>query len=373
MTKRRKILLVLLGLLFAVGLLAYFRGLRYPPVQWDPSPRPQHARSTSGYTVEAVGAYFRGDMDGVFTFRAFRPDVQLQLWSHSDTEAEIVIENLHPKATWSGDGQRTEVQGVQQTFTFDLRTAQSQSLEIEFPQKEVYRFVAFGDAGGGPELKHCLDRSAELRADFILHLGDIAYQETPTRNDFKDGSLAFRDSPVPVYITCGNHDFHGGFRNRHLFFSKHFGPLNSHFRIGGVDFLNLDTAADVVPPWGGYRGRLLKNYTKERELQDPLHPMVVFTHRPLNDPRVLFGERKKPHALNRTYEANWLRKKLLKLQCDVLLAGHIHHSFDFDDSGLRTIIAGEGLGENGPGAKILVGEFQTGRAPTFSWELLQLP
>lgn len=369
MSRRRLLLLVLL-LLGAGVVLSLAQGLRYPPLQFDPPPWPQEAVSPAGWRAEGLGAYLRREAEADRpVFRAFVPEPAVVLKGTRGGEVRLRMENLHPEAVLENAGDVTEtVDGLQREVVLDLPFGAVRTLRWRFPARDRYRFVAFGDAGGAGELEFCLRRAAELGADFVLHLGDLAYRH----DDFPNAARRFLASPLPVYVAVGNHDFHGGHRYRFRFFQEHFGPLNSWFELGGVFFLNLDTAGDTIPPWGGGRGRLLREVRRVREAR-PEPPLVAFTHRPLNDPRVLQGLRDHPHALNRRTEADWLRRTLLDLGAVALLAGHIHESHDFDDGGLRTIISGEGLGQRGDAARILVGEYAPGEPPEFHWEPLQMP
>ena len=367
---RRWIVLGILGLLVVAVSMSLSRGLRYPPLQWDPEPVATTLYDAAGWRVHAEGGYARGTAK-LPTVRASAPNVALRFEAVRDTELELRVENVHPEATLAGgtEGVDEVRRGLQRTLRFAMALGSVRELRYTFPQRATYRFAAIGDGGGTGELRWCFERAAALEADFLLHLGDIAYRDI----DFEAAVDAFRESPIPVYAAVGNHDFHGGFRYRFRFFQEHFGPLNSRFSLGGVDFLNLDTAADLVPKSRGSRGRLLGRIADERKERGAERPLVVFTHRPFADPR----KRKAgdPHALNRTGEANWLRKELLDLGATALLAGHIHASRRFVDEGLLTYISGDGLGRREERARILLGEYALG-APdgvSFRWAKLQMP
>ncbi len=373
MSRRAKFLAGLL--LCGFGLLGalLLHGLRYPPLQMDPPPLPRTYRSEA-FEASAEGAFLRSasTSEDLPRFRAFVPEPVLHFRAPDGGTVRFTIENLHPEARLDDAQARVERQGLLATVALELRAGEDREQRWRFPSREHYRFVAFGDAGGSTELSWCLSRARELKADFILHLGDIAYDDA----DFASAARQFAAAPVPIYAVPGNHDFHGGHRYRYRFFQEHFGPLNSFFRLAGTDFLGLDTAADLVPADRGQRGALLRRVQDWRARSDAAgrpRPLVVYTHRPLADPRVVSGSRAKPHALNRRAEADWLRARLLAMDAQVLLAGHIHHTFDFDDRGLRTIISGAGLGADGPDARILVGDFTPGSAPEFHWEALRMP
>lgn len=365
-----KLALALAGLGLA-GLAAYalHRGLRYPPLQFDPKPLPEVGFSALGWRVQAEGAYFRDQAAGLLAFRACAPEPAFTFQGTRGGPARLIVENVHPEAELelpaglAPAAVRTEARGLERHLEFELPFGAVYTLRYRFPERARYRFAAFGDAGGGRELDWCFARAGALGADFILHLGDIGYRET----DMADAVDAFRAAPVPVYAAVGNHDFHGGERYRYRAFQREFGPLNSAFTLGGVAFLNLDTAADLLPPSRGQRGRLLRGFAPPEGT-----PVVAFTHRPLEDPRLLEGKRDKAHALNRAREKEYLYERLRGCGA-VLLAGHIHASFDFVHQGLRTIIAGDGLGQRRERAQILIGEFAPAAAPEFRWEPLAMP
>jgi len=367
---RRRLLLLLLLLLGAGAALSLAQGLRYPPLQFDPPPWPREASDPAGWRAEARGAYLRREAEeDVPVFRAFVPEPVLVLEGSRGGPVHVVLENVHPEAVLEQGEDVDETRaGLRREVVLHLPVGAVRELRWRFPERERYRFVAVGDTGGAGELEFCFQRATELGADFLVHLGDLAYRH----DDFEHAARIFREAPIPVYVAVGNHDFHGGHRFRFRFFQEYFGPLNSWFELGGVLFLNLDTAGDTLPAWGGGRGRLLREFRTVRA-ERPEAPLVAFTHRALNDPRVRAGLRDRPHALNRRLEADWLRRTLLELDAVVLLAGHIHESHDFDDGGLRTFISGEGLGQRGDVARILVGEYGPGRAPEFRWEPLEMP
>jgi hypothetical protein len=132
------------------------------------------------------------------------------------------------------------------------------------------------------------------------------------------------------------------------------------FDLGGVRFLNLDTAADTWPADSGERGALVDSllavgFPAEKEL-------IVFTHRPLSDPRPSAAE--DGHGIGNGNEVDWLLQIYQSLGVDALLHGHIHETHVDDVNGMPAYIVGNGLNlaEPGPatGAGILIGEWQTG-------------
>ena len=150
------------------------------------------------------------------------------------------------------------------------------------------------------------------------------------------------------------------------------GPSNSVFTLGGVEFVNLDTAADFVPAARGRRARIierLETVGPGRALGD----RVAFTHKPLTDP-----DTKRDHAVDRAVEADWLRDNLLSRGTKHLLAGQIHIKEEFDDQGLYTYISGQGLAHadlivDKPYAQILLGDVEPGEPVRYRWEPLNMP
>ena len=371
--KRRwaRVLGIFLLLLLANGL---WQGLRYPPLQYDPTPHPQStefSNQSGNLKVNANQAFLRKDTGKHFVYRAFGPEPDFLFVAESTGwTGEVVIENIHPQSDLQlANGVTASRVGLELRLKFTLGANQNCAVAVKMPKSITTKFAVIGDGGGRGEMAWCFKRAADLGAQFILHLGDIAYIDA----DFDSGAKIWNQSPIPIYTAVGNHDFHGGHRYRFKFFMKHFAPLNSAFNLNGLWFLSLDTAADTVPAWGGERGDLLEWF--EELPKEQREQVIVYTHKPLLDPRVMLGQRKEKgaHALNRSGEANWLRAKAKELGVNAWLCGHIHHSFDFSDQGLHTIIAGEGLGANGDSARILLGEFRAQQSPDFSWAQLNMP
>lgn len=370
--------LTVLGLVFTVALgLAAARGIRFPPPRWDPAPRPVEAE-TPRVHVHADGAYLVRQEPTHLVFRAYVPEPALLLESADDATTLIELQNVHPEARAEAVGGRAPVirrEGVVRHLEIRSAAGDAARVQFRFPERAQYRFAAIGDAGGEFELAHSLERGAELGADFFVHLGDVDY----TRDAFEEASAILAAAPLPVYAAIGNHDLAGPWTDMGAVFTELFGPRNSVFSLGGVTFLNLDTANDTIPPMRGARGTLLRRVSREREEQGArAEPLIVFTHRPLTDPRTGDPDYEGSHAVNRTWESTWLSETLHELGAQALLAGHIHESHDFSDDGLPTWVAGEGLGQadvlaGDAVARILIGDYALGGPVRLHWELLQFP
>lgn len=357
-------LLLALGLAAGgfLGLGLFVFGLRLPPLQWEPSTRPTEMEAPDGtFFVEGQGVTYVRSENGALVFRASTPSPTLIVSAKVATTARVVLQNVHPD-TLPGSVAPMRVDGLTRTYEFEIEPGVGVLIQPRFDkERSTFRFAAIGDTGGGEALTWALQRAHDLGADFLLHLGDIEYQE----GGMERAAIALNAANIPTYACIGNHDFHNGLDLVHKRFTKLIGPRNSMFDFGGVRFLNLDTAADTWPASGGDRGALMESlltagYPAEQEL-------IVLTHRPLHDPRESAGE--DGHAIGHSAEVDWLLESFLALGADALLHGHIHETHIDEVSGMPAYIVGNGLNLAEPGpataAGILIGEWQAG-APKVS-------
>lgn len=368
-SRRRFLTLAALGGATAVGSLAYTRGLRYPPLQFEPDPVAGRGEAGS-LSVRASGAMLQSVAPGTARARAFAPEPVFWLRCPQGASWSLELSNVHPEAVISA-----EPAGIEEQSEDLQRVVHGRGetrLHWRFPSRKRVRFTAIGDSGGGEELKWALKRSAELGAEFVLHLGDLNY----VPGDLERAAAAFAAAPIPSYVAIGNHDFHDQDRSIHREFTRTIGPRNSLFRLGGVYFVNLDTAADSFPPGLGNRGKIIANLP-DLEAAERAADCVVYTHRPLTDPR---SKEDPSHGrgVNGPGEADWLRSQLLSRGIKTLLAGHLHIALEFDDEGLQTYISGQGLAHadllvGEPVARILVGEAVPDQPVAFRWEPLNMP
>lgn len=371
--KRRRFLIAAGGGLAAGGALyAYTRGVRFPLLHFAGT-GPVTRAGTGSVEVSAQGAIFQRIEGDEFRFRAFVPEPAFTVRGN----ARVVVENLHPGAALevddpgsSGRSPTEDRDGL--TRTVDLQAVAGGSrFRWRFAGSGQYRFAAIGDTGGGTELQWALRRAAELGADFLIHLGDFYYED----GDFDRAAANLNAADIPTYGAIGNHDFSLGWRALYPRFHRVVGPSNSVFRLGGVEFVNVDTAADFIPAERGRRAQLLEQLRPVDSIA-AIRERVAFTHMPLRDP---VDERS--HAVGRPAEARWLRDRFLGTGTRSLLAGHIHVKEEFDDQGLHTYIAGQGLGHADligdqpyrPFAEILLGDVEPGSAVRYQWRPLNLP
>ena len=367
----------LVGYLALTGASVYagagaMRGLRIPPIL-DPRAAPRTAHhSDSNFSASAEGAFFQQVDGDALTWRAFEPEPILK----TKGTFHLRLDNIHPGATLevSGPGRVSgeRIENLRRTVTGDTG-ANTLTLRWRFPQQTTYRFSVIGDTGGGRELAWTLERSRQLGMHFMLHLGDIYYQS----GDYQRAVTALNHSPLPVYATIGNHDLRNGpdwFLADQ--FIAHIGPTNNTFKLGGIQFVNLDTAADTIPWSGGGRGQLL--HALPALADNPgIRDYVVFTHRPITDPRAV-ADRPNDHSIENFGEGDWFYRQLVSRGVRSILNGHIHKTIEFEDRQLRTYIAGEGLAHldlvgGKQIARILVGEVAAGELVAYRWESMNMP
>ena len=340
------------------------RGLRYPPLSWEP-------HSLSNVFVHDTGKLLTSDLirrnDEGLSFRAVSMTPSLKA-EHKRGRTSIKVNNISPSAklvvSAKGISSINEEQsGVDRTITIDSGATQEIELAWDNGLDEQSKFAVIGDTGGNEELSWCLNRAAELGADFLLHLGDFNYGN----DDYEQAIKRFHASPIPVFVSIGNHDFHDSGIIYHNFLQQ-LGPLNNFFEVAGTRFVNIDTAADYFPAHSGQRGKLLKALSI-----DPTQSQVFFTHRPFVDPRP--GQ---DHVIGGINEIPWLKQLIKQTGGGPLLTGHVHHSAEIEFDGIRQYTAGEGLGHEDivlqrPAAKLLMGKVTRGEAIAFAWEDLNMP
>lgn len=373
-TKRRRFLyLAGGGLVAGLGLYSYRRGVRYPPLHWIGAP-PATGGQHAGVEVGARGALLQAAGDHGFRFRAFVPEPEFTVRGAAATR--ITVQNLHPGATLEvSDAAAARRDPVEDraglTRSLVLGAAPVTRFAWRFPKREQYRFAAIGDSGGGTELEWVLARASALGADFLIHLGDFYYEA----GDFERAERHLNGARIPTYAAIGNHDFSTGWQWLFPTFHRLVGPGNARFTLGGIEFLNFDTAADFLPAARGQRARVLAGMT-DLATSTAIRDRVAFTHTPLHDPDAERG-----HGVGRRGEADWLRERLLAAGTRTLLAGHIHIRAEFDNQGLHTLLSGQGLGHAdlvGPEpyrrfADILLGEVTPGTPVRYRWQPLNMP
>lgn len=367
------------GALLASGLgYGFARGIRFPVIQAEPAPRPRRLQLLDpGIEIDLDGAYLknaaRTRVGLALDVRAFAPQPVIRFAARRSVQCDLRLANVSPRAvaSLSGGGAIDERPDTRVNRVLRLELpAGEHALSIAVPFERDFRFSVIGDSGAGSELRWCLERSARLGVDFVLHAGDFYYSDA----DFRSLAPVLDESPVPVYASIGNHDFHRDGRFIHRDFTREVGPRNSFFALGETMVVNFDTAASTWPVGFGERAALFQALEAHR---DRFRHFVLMTHRPLHDPRFQSGS-DEAHALSER-ETGWVADRLLELTPQpVLLAGHIHVSAEHFEDGIKTFISGEGLGSRNlvsgrEIARILVGEKRSGEAVRYQWQPLEMP
>ena len=359
------------------------RGMRIP-LALEPRHVPHAARHPDrGFVVRGNGAFPLAIEEDAYAWRAFAPEPVLRI----EGDFKVTLDNVHPLAALdvSGSGTISEekVTGLMRTVTGNS-AKEALTLRWRVPFAQSYRFAAIGDTGGDHELAWALQRAKQLDAQFLLHLGDLYYQP----NDDLNVARTLSSAPLPTYAAIGNHDLPHSFEGKlSNWFQTSVVPRNTSFSLGGVQFINLDTAADTIPWSGGARGALLRQIPPLDD-NPGIRDTVVFTHRPVTDLRQP-KDQPTDHSIKNWGEDQWLHGELLRRGVGAVINGHIHSSLEKDDRGLRTYIAGEGLAHldivasqgaigwfNTPGnrvAKILIGEVIPQAPVRYHWDALAMP
>ena len=217
------------GALAAAG-AAYgtINGLRFPILQFEPTPRPTRFKLLDpDIEIEVSAAYIKDverTGDGLrLTVRAFGPEPAIRAQSADAMTLELAIANLSDRAELVSGNESVVEEERLSTVNRRLvaRAARGSSAwGFRVPFSENFRFGVIGDSGGGSELAWCLDRSAQLGADFVLHAGDFYYSDA----DLWSLPEVLERTPLPVYASIGNHDFHDDGRYVHKDFTRHVGP-----------------------------------------------------------------------------------------------------------------------------------------------------
>ena len=398
------------GAITAFGAYSYHRGLRYPRMGYEQRPIDTNIITEQGEfslsnaipvnntfvnnslvndsfvndsVVEQSTELTKsqtshiGTQSGALAFRAIAPDTGVTINARRGTIsfsfnniAQNAILSVNDTTSGRNSVRKTGIRnieeqrdGITRLIKIDAATDQTIELQWRLPEEDGYKFAVIGDSGGNLELDWCLTRAVELKAQFLLHLGDFNYGH----GDYQRAIQAFHQAPIPCYISIGNHDFNdSGLIYHH--YRQNLGEMNNAFTVAGTRFVNFDTAADFFPVSTGMRGRLLNQLSLS-----PTEHQIFFTHRPLRDPRP--GEDHNVGSLN---GVEWLSNAINQAGGGALLTGHVHHSAELNINGIHQYTVGEGLGFDDillqrQVAKIMIGTVSQGHSPELSWEPLNMP
>lgn len=347
------------------------RGIRFPTLGLEPRPLATEFSFSNG-AISATSSDFihvKDTPNSSVSLRAFSAQPKLNLASVETTRLSLSIHNISPDAELISSSDTHVISestdGISRAVTVELKANQELNLQWHLPYQNNFTFASIGDSGGDQELAWCIKRAHALGAKFLLHLGDFNYQE----GDYKRSIELFNNSPIPCFISIGNHDFHDSGIIYPQFLNQ-LGPLNHAFTIGKTRFVNIDTAANMFPYSAGKRGKLLSALEQHN---DSVVDTVSFTHCPLHDP--LQGSH---HDIGSIGERDWLIGALNRIQSKTLLSGHIHIYHRSEFMGIDNIIAGQGLGHqdiltNSDYSKMVLGDVAADGKVSFRTEPLSMP
>lgn len=370
--KRRSVLASAIGL-GALALYTSQRGLRYPRITFEPR--------DVDLQLETPAAIFKltnlinvkeqkNSTSEALNFRAYTPEPKLEIKLLASSTLKLNIHNVSPEAKLNVLGKNIKlvdesIAGINRKLTIESSQAQTIQLDWQLNLDDGFDFALLGDTGGGSELNWSIKRSHELGAKFLLHLGDFHY----TEGEYDLAIEEFKIAPLPCYISIGNHDFNDNGLVYQQFLDQ-IGPFNSWFTLNGTRFINLDTALNFLPAGAGHRGDFMhKLVADNRSYSD----QVIFTHRPLSDPRP-----NDDHQITGFGEVDWVGKMARAIGAKNYFNGHVHHSAELDTQGLHQYTVGEGLGHEDlvlqkQVAQLLIGRVQTGKAVSYQWRDLNMP
>ena len=364
--------LVMTSVFAGMGLYTYRRGLRYPRLSFEHLAYADFVNIRTNILVQMSNAILLRprDENSVVSFRAIAPEPRLTLKTHGDEKLTLKIINVATNTILEVKGNKSatvheNINGLDRIVEISFNGETEVDLIWHLPEQDGTRFAIIGDTGGGRELEWLLKRVAKLDVQFLLHLGDFNYNE----GEYDLAIVQFNSSPVPCYVSIGNHDFNDSGLVYQQFIEQ-IGPMNHTFTFAGTRFVNIDSAVDFFPASAGRRGDLLN---KLQAGDSHYFDQVYFTHRAFEDPR-----EGRDHVIGGIGEIEWLHDKLQKLECNNLLTGHVHKSAELDYKGIHQWTIGEGLGfedivNQQQTAQLLIGTVEIGKKVSYQWLPIEMP
>jgi acid phosphatase type 7 len=234
--------------------------------------------------------------------------------------SKATLENLEPTHVYC---YQVVDDGTALTELAPLTTAAAPGAE------KPIRFVAWGDSGNGSPAQDAIaKRVSEVPFDFIVLLGDIAYEDG-TAKQLEDNFFAvYRDflRYVPAYPSIGNHERHT--RKGQPYFDTFVLPHTERYYSwdwGDVHFVAVDTTQRDAKQiaWLDADLRATKRPWK-----------IVFGHHPMYTSSV------------RTAGSHSIRKSFAKVltdnKVDFYLSGHEHHYERFRVANVNYVVSGGG-------------------------------
>lgn len=195
-------------------------------------------------------------------------------------------------------------------------------------RKDPIRFIALGDSGtGGKAQRALMKRISEVPFDFMLLMGDIAYESGTATQLEKRFFAVYRDylRYVPAYPAIGNHERRT--QQGRPYFDAFVLPGNERyysFDWGDVHIVAIDTTQREADQLRWLDADLARN---------KLPWVIVFGHHP----PYTSSFRGPQKAVRRAFA-----KILTQHEVDLVVSGHEHHYERFRIAGVNYIISGGG-------------------------------
>lgn len=337
--------LIIASYIYGVRDKGYGFGMKEMPTQVD--------YPTRNFALDADGAFFKESNEAII-LRAYQPQIELAITGQPKNQS-ITIENIAMDARLTYDASKIQVtetiEGINRSLNINCDCQEEQTLTISPAEKQRHLILVIGDSGADRELLWIIKQAEALGVDFIIHLGDLIYDD----HELDSAIHYLHQSKVPIYVTPGNHDLYEAER---FSFVENFAPMNNRFSLMGKEFIFLDIALHIFPFDYGPRGDLLNEM--DEDLIDHQNDIFVFTHQPLTDSA--YAERPELEHGMTGIAGRWLERRLKPFDNIRLFAGHVHQSIEVPIDRLPTYIVGEGLAvnnliEGAPSPKMLLISF----------------
>jgi predicted phosphodiesterase len=313
----------------ALSLLVDWRVRLHTLVKLDPAPGPVTVE-VGGVTLTVTGALLRDRApDGTVVLRAWAPDPVLRVVRGSGPQpVRLRVENLPARATLDAAGPVDEHRsGIARILSFDASA--TRRLGFRVPDDAV-TFAVLGDTGDSGVFSEALHTAAVQGADFLIHAGDVVYEDS----QMPAITAILAGAPIPVYVARGNHDYRNAQR---IAFLRGLGPPYYVIRMGGATIVVLDNGGEYIPTF--WRRSSQYRWWRERLGEPRAGPLFVAMHKPPFDRRT--GPLRAP-MLDPPF-ARALMADFKAAGVDAVLTGHVHETHLWVEDGIPYVVVGEGM------------------------------
>jgi len=213
-------------------------------------------------------------------------------------------------------------------FALDLAAGPNQITIAprDYESDDPYRFAVMGDIQTALGSSHEVfeDISAIPKLRFLVCTGDIVQDGAEWEYELFQEKL--QSLAIPIFTTVGNHEVRQPPQRWHDLF----GQFSVHFRFKGVDFSLVDSGNASIDP---------ETYQRlAKWLDDGRERVHIFaTHFPPLDP---IGPRNA--SFRSRNEGVKLLTRLAEGSVDLMLFGHIHSYYKYENAGIPAYVSGGG-------------------------------